>query len=262
MPPSGPGSIPGCRPPARQQDMAGAPGGRRSWIANRCGAPGMPAATASRCTCWPPSTSTRRSPGPGPGGRQDQRDHPVRAVAGAAGTGRVRYHRRRAATQREHAQFLVTQKKAHYILVVKKNQPGLYAQVRNLPWRHVPVAARQHGRGHGRQEHRTLKTAAVAAGLAFPHAAQAIRLTRRIRPLDGGKWRTVTVYAITSLHARQATRPSSPPGSAVTGASRCCITSATVSYGEDSPRSAPTADPRSWPPRQPRHRHLQNDWAH
>jgi len=89
--------------------------------------------------------------------------------------------------------------------VVKKNQPGLYAQVKNLPWRHIPVASRQHNRGHGRQEHRTLKAAAVAAGLAFPHAAQAICLTRQIRPLDGGWWRTVTVYAITSLDAHQAT---------------------------------------------------------
>ena len=108
-------------------------------------------------------------------------------------------------TQREHAQFLVTEKQAHYILVVKKNQPGLYAQVKNLPWRRIPVAARQHGRGHGRQEHRTLKAAAVAAGLGFPHAAQAICLTRQVRPLDGGRWRTVTVYAITSLDAHQAT---------------------------------------------------------
>jgi Transposase DDE domain len=88
---------------------------------------------------------------------------------------------------------------------VKKNQPGLYAQVKNLPWRRIPVAARQHGRGHGRQEHRTLKAAAVAAGLGFPHAAQAICLTRQVLPLDGGRWRTVTVYAITSLHAHQAT---------------------------------------------------------
>jgi len=89
--------------------------------------------------------------------------------------------------------------------VVKKNQPGLYAQVKNLPWRHIPVASRQHNRGHGRQEHRTLKAAAVAVGLAFPHAAHAICLTRQVRPLDGGRWRTVTVYAITSLDARQAT---------------------------------------------------------
>ena len=30
-------------------------------------------------------------------------------------------------------------KKAHYILVVKKNQPGLYAQLKNLPWRNIPA---------------------------------------------------------------------------------------------------------------------------
>ena len=89
--------------------------------------------------------------------------------------------------------------------VITPEDRGLYAQVKNLPWRRIPVAARQHGRGHGRQEHRTLKAAAVAAGLTFPHAAQAICLTRQVRPLDGGRWRTVTVYAITSLDAHQAT---------------------------------------------------------
>jgi hypothetical protein len=69
---------------------------------------------------------------------------------------------------------------------VKKNQPGLYAQVKNLPWRHIPAATRQRGRGHGREEHRTVK-AAVAAGLCFPHAGQAICLTRRVRllPVSG-----------------------------------------------------------------------------
>ena len=151
-------------------------------------------------------------------------------------------------TQREHAEFLVTGKGAHYILVVKKNQPGLYAQVKNLPWRRIPVASRQHDRGHGRQEHRALKAAAVAAGLGFPHAAQAICLTRQIRPLDGGRWRTITVYAITSLDAHQATPPSSPPGSAATGRSRPCTTSATSATAKTPPRSAPAADPRSWPP--------------
>ena len=88
---------------------------------------------------------------------------------------------------------------------MKKNQPTLYTQVKNLPWRSIPAGDRQHHRGHGREEYRTLKAAAVAAGLAFPHAAQAIRVTRRIRPLNGGKWRTVTIYAITSLTAAQAT---------------------------------------------------------
>lgn len=49
------------------------------------------------------------------------------------------------------------------------------------------------------------QAAAVAAGLGFPHAAQAICLTRQVRPLDGGRWRTVTVYAITGLDAHQVT---------------------------------------------------------
>ena len=88
---------------------------------------------------------------------------------------------------------------------VKKNQPGLYAQLKNLPWRQIPAAAIQRDRGHGRQEHRTLKAATVTAGLCFPYAMQALRVTRRIRPLSGGKWRTVTIYAITSLTTGQAT---------------------------------------------------------
>jgi predicted transposase YbfD/YdcC len=109
-------------------------------------------------------------------------------------------------TQREHAKFLVIDKKAHYILVVKKNQPSLYAQVKNLPWRAIPAGDRQRDRGHGREERRTLQAATVAAGICFPHAAQAIRVTRRTRPLSGGKkWRTFTIYAITSLTAGQAT---------------------------------------------------------
>jgi predicted transposase YbfD/YdcC len=107
-------------------------------------------------------------------------------------------------TQRDHAEFLVNGKNAHYILIVKKNQPGLYAQIKNLPWRQVPAGTRQRDRGHGRDELRTLKVTAVAAGLMFPHAAQAIAITRRIRPLPEGTWHTVTVYAITSLTATQA----------------------------------------------------------
>jgi predicted transposase YbfD/YdcC len=108
-------------------------------------------------------------------------------------------------TQREHAEFLVTTKNAHYILVVKKNQPRLYAQLRNLPWGQVPVSDRQSERGHGRQEQRSVQAATVTAGLAFPHAAQAIRITRRTRPISGGRWKIITVYAVTSLSVIQAT---------------------------------------------------------
>jgi predicted transposase YbfD/YdcC len=107
--------------------------------------------------------------------------------------------------QREHAQFLVTQKNAHYILAVKNNQPTLYAQLASLPWRQVPAGFDARERGHGRAEWRTLKTAAVAAGIAFPHAAQAIQIRRRRKPLAGPKrWSAETSYAVTSLAASQA----------------------------------------------------------
>ena len=107
--------------------------------------------------------------------------------------------------QREHAEFLVTTKNADSILTVKSNQPGLYAQLKNLPWREVPVACDIRDKGHGRAERRTLR-AAVAAGIAFPHAAQAIQVIRRRRPLNGTKkWSTQASYAVTSLTASQAT---------------------------------------------------------
>ncbi|MEV0168961.1 ISAs1 family transposase [Nonomuraea fuscirosea] len=107
-------------------------------------------------------------------------------------------------TQREHATFLVTEKNAHYILIVKKNQPTLHTQLKRLLWKQVHIADRQRDRGHGREERRTLKVLTVKAGLLFPHALQAIQIKREVRDLRQGKWRTVTVYAITSLPTWQA----------------------------------------------------------
>jgi predicted transposase YbfD/YdcC len=106
--------------------------------------------------------------------------------------------------QRAHAEYLVTQRGAHYLLTVKANQPGLHAQLAKLPWRQVPVTHSARERGHGRAERRTVKVTAVAAGLAFPHAAQALRIIRRRRPLNSKKWSAETIYAITSLTAIQA----------------------------------------------------------
>jgi predicted transposase YbfD/YdcC len=105
--------------------------------------------------------------------------------------------------QRGHATYLAG-RGAHYLFTVKRNQPGLHAQLASLPWRQVPVADDTRERGHGRDERRTLKITAVAAGLAFPHAAQAIRIVRRRRLGGRKKWSRETVYAITSLTAIQA----------------------------------------------------------
>lgn len=45
-------------------------------------------------------------------------------------------------TQTEHARFLVEDKKAHYIAVVKGNHPTLQATLKKLPWRDVPCWTR------------------------------------------------------------------------------------------------------------------------
>jgi predicted transposase YbfD/YdcC len=106
-------------------------------------------------------------------------------------------------TQREHADWLVTVKHAAYLLLVKGNQPALHHQLKILPWREVPVSDHTCDRSHGRVELRRLQVTTVA-GLDFPHATQALRITRRVRPLAGRRWRTVTVYAVTNLSAAQA----------------------------------------------------------
>jgi hypothetical protein len=110
-------------------------------------------------------------------------------------------------TQREHARWLIEQRNAGYVFVVKKNQPTLYRQVKHLPWGKVPVSDELHTRGHGRHDIRRLQvlTVAPAIGLDFPHAVQAIRVRRRRMNLATGRWSTVTVYAVTNFTAAQAT---------------------------------------------------------
>ena len=58
-------------------------------------------------------------------------------------------------------------------------------------------------RGHGRAERRTLKVTAVARGLAFPRAAQAIQITPPRRQINERRSRE-TCYAVTSLTVTQA----------------------------------------------------------
>ena len=107
-------------------------------------------------------------------------------------------------TVRANLDWLVTDRKAHYIAVVKRNQPLLHTQVRALPWRQVPAGSTARERGHGRTETRTLKAAHVSA-LDFPHARQAIKITRRRQDTATGKVSRESVYAVTSLTSADAT---------------------------------------------------------
>jgi predicted transposase YbfD/YdcC len=108
-------------------------------------------------------------------------------------------------THPEAADLLVRDKRAHYLFVVKANQPHLLDHCTSLPWHCVPVLDRTRDRGHGRVELRTLKAVSVRR-FGFPHAAQVLQVTRKIRGLHGNprRWRTVVVYAVTSLTFAQA----------------------------------------------------------
>jgi predicted transposase YbfD/YdcC len=108
-------------------------------------------------------------------------------------------------THPEAAEFLVTSKRAHYLLVVKANQPTLLDRCQRLPWHLVPELDRTRDRGHGRVEIRTLKVVSVHH-FGFPHAAQVLQVTRKTRDLHHHprRFTTVTVYAITSLTHAQA----------------------------------------------------------
>jgi len=102
--------------------------------------------------------------------------------------------------------WLVETKKAHYIAVIKTNQPTAHRQLTALPWRDIPVQHTASASGHGRRESRSIKTCAIAdelGGIAFPHGRLAIRVHRR-RKQTGKRETRESVYAVTSLDAHQA----------------------------------------------------------
>jgi predicted transposase YbfD/YdcC len=108
-------------------------------------------------------------------------------------------------TQRDHARFLVEEKKAHYLLVVKANQPELHNSLRRLPWKDVTARRYDRETGHGRRETRATRALTVTdLGLDFPHAVRAVRILRHRTDLASGRCSRQTVYAITDLTSQQA----------------------------------------------------------
>jgi predicted transposase YbfD/YdcC len=105
-------------------------------------------------------------------------------------------------TVRSNLDWLVSRKKAHYLAVVKKNQPNVWAYLAGLPWAGIPTGDTTRDHGHGRDETRGLKAATVAH-IDFPHALQAIRI-QRWRQVKGRPPTRETVYGITDLAFEQA----------------------------------------------------------
>jgi predicted transposase YbfD/YdcC len=119
-------------------------------------------------------------------------------------------------TQHDHGAYL-TSRGAHYVAVVKKNHPGLYAQVRKLSWQDIPLGHRTRDHAHHRDEIRRLKVAKFQH-LDYPGARQAIQIVRWRRQLSTGKLTIERVYVITSLDVFDATpAPSATPAATTSG---------------------------------------------
>ncbi len=95
---------------------------------------------------------------------------------------------------------------AYLMIPVKGNQPTLHTQLTTLPWSRIPVGHQTRDHGHGRSETRTVKaiTLHTPGGIRFPHAEQAIRITRTRTITTSGKTTRETGYLTISLPATQA----------------------------------------------------------
>ncbi len=110
-------------------------------------------------------------------------------------------------TVRANLNWLVEDKKSHYIAIVKGNTPKLYDALDALDWAHVPVSHTAHDRGHGRDETRTPQVLPAPKD-CFPHAAQAFLIERTVRdPHDGQLRSAVAALGITSRTRKRGGTP-------------------------------------------------------
>lgn len=113
-------------------------------------------------------------------------------------------------TQRSLAEWLVTEKNAFYVFIVKANQPTLYQAVQaTLAGPDTAFAQRSCSQtdkpAHGRIETRSIRTADADPGtIDFPYAAQVFRLRRDRAGLDGVRASKEIVYGITNMTTEQA----------------------------------------------------------
>lgn len=103
-------------------------------------------------------------------------------------------------TQRNFAHYVVNDRKAHYFLTIKGNQPNLKEDITfyfdNIN-RLADHTVREHG--HGRYEVRSIwVTQDLKDYLDFPFVEQVFKIERRITNKKTGKQTIETVYGITS----------------------------------------------------------------
>lgn len=110
--------------------------------------------------------------------------------------------------QREHARFLVEDKKAHYVFGLRDNQPKLLEAAKQA-FEDVEDQHETFDKAHGRIEHRYYAVVPVpeevAEALGFPHAASFVRVYRERCGMDDVPMSTETSYYLTDLSGELAT---------------------------------------------------------
>ena len=88
-------------------------------------------------------------------------------------------------TQAETARHLAEDKHAHYLMIIKANQPTLLESAAKAlagsDADYTGASWAEEGNGHGRRERRSIRTAS-ADGITWPHAAQVLRIRRDSGP--------------------------------------------------------------------------------
>jgi predicted transposase YbfD/YdcC len=104
--------------------------------------------------------------------------------------------------QREAARLITEDHGGHYIMFVKANQPTLLTQVTaalaGTDHEFSATAWAEEGKGHGRRERRSIRTA-PADGIDWPGSAQVMRIRRDTGPTHGHWTAKEVAYAVTSL---------------------------------------------------------------
>jgi hypothetical protein len=146
--------------------------------------------------------------------------------------------------------WLVEEKKAHYIAVIKTNQPIAHTQISALPWNTIGVQHTRSETGHGRVESRSIKTMAICdelGGIAFPTPSSPSASTAAASSLGRKKLVERTTPSPASTHTSPA-RPNSPNCVAANGVSRIPPTTSAMSPSPRTPRPSTTAPRHApWP---------------
>jgi hypothetical protein len=150
-------------------------------------------------------------------------------------------------THAQAAEFLISGKQAHYLLVVKANRPTLLDRCRRLAWHRVPSAIAPATAATAASSCAPLKRSrsTTSGSHTPPRSSRSLAGPVTLPPTGGGASSSMRSPACRSSRP---VPPAWPTCCAATGPSRRCTTSATPPSPRTPPGSAPAPPLPSWQP--------------